>query len=116
MINQDAIPFLILLVLSVAAGVIAYQKGARIGLVLFCLSGLLPFFAYASNSAHWPIPFGLELIAFYGALPLIVSGIIFVATRKIVSGSRAIAFGVLSTAALCVSGYIALMVFGLSHL
>jgi hypothetical protein len=116
MIHQDAIPFLILLVLSVVAGVIGRQKGAITGLVLFCLAGSLAIFAYVSNSARWPVPFGLELIGLYGSLPLIISGIVLVFTKKLVSGIRAVAFGVVSAAALCVSGYIALMVFGLSRL
>lgn len=113
--HSDLIPFVILGVVTLGAG-FALKGDSKAFAAIFVIAGLAPMIAAVSNSERWPIPFELELVAFYCSSPLLVIGSFLVGTKKVVSGSCAVAFWILSPVAICVSIYSTLLVFGLSRL
>lgn len=114
--HPDVIPFLMLAFLAVAAGLVAQRKGARVVLALFGFGGVSPLLAFASVAGQWPVPYELELAGFYCALPFLGAGSILVGTRNLVSGPTAIAFWILSSSAIGVAIYIAVIITALMNL
>ncbi|MBC2603160.1 hypothetical protein [Puniceicoccus vermicola] len=74
MIHKDALPFLVLAVVAVVAGLAGKKKGKNVGFVLFCLGGFLPLISYISNAERLPIPSSLEMAGFFSAIPLFLAG------------------------------------------
>lgn len=107
MIHEDAIPFLVLVAVAAVAGFAGKKKGKNVGLVLFCLGGLLPLLSYISNAERLPIPSALEMAGFFSAIPLILSGA-YVSKRK---GN--VFLWIATTAAVIIAALINLMIVGL---
>ena len=71
----NIITFLTLQASAIFAGIKGREKGHNIGLILFSLGGLLPLLSAISNGAKLPVPYNLELIGFFSAIPLFFIGI-----------------------------------------
>lgn len=112
MIHEDAIPFLVLAVLAVVAGVLGRRTGNLIVLNLFFAGGVLPLLAYASNAERWPIPSIIELSGFFSAIPLVVVGALILAKRQTNWSGRMIGFWIAAGSALCAAIYVLAMIVG----
>ena len=77
MIHEDAIPFLVLAAVAAVAGYAGKKKGKNLGLMLYCLGGMLPLLSYISNAERLPIPSNLEMAGFFSAVPLFLCGSYF---------------------------------------
>jgi hypothetical protein len=74
MFHEDAIPFLLLAAVATIAGYAGKNKRKNVGVMLFCLGGILPLLSYISNAERLPIPSILEMIGFFSAIPLFLCG------------------------------------------
>lgn len=106
MIHEDAIPFLVLAAVAIFAGYIGKKKGKNLGLVLFCLGGLLPLLSYIIDAERLPIPSALEMAGFFSGVPLILSGAYF-SKRK-----QNLFFWIAAAAAIIIASLINLMIVG----
>tara|TARA_B110000003_G_C16188246_1_gene354256 strand:- start:91 stop:429 length:339 start_codon:yes stop_codon:yes gene_type:complete len=107
MIHEDAIPFLLLVAVAAIAGFAGKKKEKNVGLVLFCLGGLLPLLSYISNAERLPIPPALEMAGFLSAIPLFLSG----AYASKIKGN--VFFWIAAAVAVIIAAMINLMIVGL---
>ena len=106
MIHEDAIPFLVLAAVSIFAGCIGKKREENLGLVLFCLGGLLPLLSYIIDAKRLPIPSALEMIGFFSAVPLLLAGSYF-SKRK-----QNVFFWIAASTAIIIASLINLMIVG----
>ena len=116
MIHEDAIPFLVLLLLAVVAGILSKCTGGRVVVALFCAAGLIPLLSYASNAERWLIPTMIELGGFFSGIPLVVVGASITGKRQTHWNGRMIGFWIAAGSALCTAVSVSMMIIGLGRI